>query len=1116
MTMFSVTFGHAFCLTTASWSQRWNGADGPHRVLADVSACAVRSPITPALLLRKQCGLSLLVGLVSLKCRKPRVAHWRCPCRSHAQQPRAKLLPDVARALSSLQNEAELLLSFDEHSCNFNSISAVTCFWRLSRLPLTTLPHGILPGCHFLRLVSYLRGAVQDGALDPRSLSNIMEAAAHLEGRRKSTQEVEEAGMQEAPAEHLLGPLLVQPCADRLLALFENGGVPNTNCALLGTMPLNAVSLGQPKDLVGGVWALAKLRMEHPAVPHAVSRWVAAHGLRSFSIIDLSRLTWALATLRSGAEAPELLQALAAAAHRQVGGAQAQEILGLSWAFAALTFTQAGQLAQDLSKQAHAKLAAFAPSTLPLLGWSLAKLGVCEVGLFDAIADIAARHSDKLSPRGLASVAWALAVARSSHPAFFAVAEDLATSRMQHFTPQALANLLWAFAKRYDFRLALVRAIATEAVIKVSHFQTQELASVMWALAALRCSAADSCGMPGAIARQAVLKVAAFSPQGLANLMWGAATLALMQKELFGVVAREVGKKASHFKPLEVSALAWAFAESLVLETAFFHAIAEYAMSRLHLFGAWGLSNLCWAFCRSRAHASGLFAAASAEVASKLGRFAPQGLANVAWAFATYGTNDPYLFHMIADAARIKVGEFTAQELTNLAWAFAKTLAKNTAFFRTVAIAALHKCDNFEAQGLSNLMWAFATCAYCRLDLVHAVARSMVVNMLHWMPQELSNIVWAFAKFAVHDQQFLRVVGTCATTVVADFSPQNLCNLLWAYATIDGRDPGLFVAVTQEALRKLKSFTFEDMAIFLWACTRLNLEEITDLRGAVLAALAEQSVSTIRVVPPLAVQFDAGRLPSEPAVLADFCDRLVVEKPTGWEVDQRSAKESMGQAGRLANYLQMYQPVRQWPIVGNDTALRGFLHRLDIPTSGLVLAAKTYAAYCDLQLQMSVGRLTRQYAFLCHGIVPYVRQDISARINWEEGSSMPSFICQWGRPSKAHLQVTARAMRKGQALSFLVIQIATGRRHQIRVCAAHIGHPAAGDAKYAAVKNFEADRIWCPRHFLHRCRLGFETSGNAGRREIASPLPPDLVEVLRDAEVWQQFATDLQSASFPE
>ena len=78
------------------------------------------------------------------------------------------------------------------------------------------------------------------------------------------------------------------------------------------------------------------------------------------------------------------------------------------------------------------------------------------------------------------------------------------------------------------------------------------------------------------------------------------------------------------------------------------------------------------------------------------------------------------------------------------------------------------------------------------------------------------------------------------------------------------------------------------------------------------------------------------------------------------------------------------------------------------------------------------------------------------------------------------------------------MRIATGRTHQIRVHAAHIGHPVAGDDKYGdpeANKRLR-DKAGLRRLFLHAASLEFTLDAGRTPYLLNAPLPPDLTAVL--------------------
>merc|ERR1712228_1121846 len=101
--------------------------------------------------------------------------------------------------------------------------------------------------------------------------------------------------------------------------------------------------------------------------------------------------------------------------------------------------------------------------------------------------------------------------------------------------------------------------------------------------------------------------------------------------------------------------------------------------------------------------------------------------------------------------------------------------------------------------------------------------------------------------------------------------------------------------------------------------------------------------------------------------------------------------------------------------------------------------------------------------------------------------------------------------RPGEEYSLVAIVIRTGRTHQIRVHLKHIGHPTVTDGKYTDELTYRQDKQWCPRNFLHRCRLTFEDTDHTFREAIA-PLPCDLRVVLEKLAP----ASDGRSASILE
>ena len=171
---------------------------------------------------------------------------------------------------------------------------------------------------------------------------------------------------------------------------------------------------------------------------------------------------------------------------------------------------------------------------------------------------------------------------------------------------------------------------------------------------------------------------------------------------------------------------------------------------------------------------------------------------------------------------------------------------------------------------------------------------------------------------------------------------------------------------------------------------------------------------------------------------------------------------------------------------------RGFLHRLDVPSSGLILAATSYSGYYDLRLQLSMGMISREYTALCHGFIGNRR--ITAPVFWLRGLANASVVRPEGRPALSNVRRVSSTFRLCQGFSLVQIVIFTGRRHQIRLHTAYIGHPTVSDSKYGASITFEEDVVWCSRNFLHRHRLSFKEAVLCAEQEhsVVEPLPQDL------------------------
>ena len=160
------------------------------------------------------------------------------------------------------------------------------------------------------------------------------------------------------------------------------------------------------------------------------------------------------------------------------------------------------------------------------------------------------------------------------------------------------------------------------------------------------------------------------------------------------------------------------------------------------------------------------------------------------------------------------------------------------------------------------------------------------------------------------------------------------------------------------------------------------------------------------------------------------------------------------------------------------------VHRLDMPTSGLLVFARTPAANRALSERFVAHDVERAYTAVVAGVWP------------EELVRMDRPIA--GRRAVTH--VLAREVLGGGAATVVRFGLETGRSHQIRIHATDAGHPVLGDTQHGTeLLRGEVPRA--PRLALHATVIGFVHPASGEKVRWESPLPDDLagwVETLRE------------------
>ena len=171
------------------------------------------------------------------------------------------------------------------------------------------------------------------------------------------------------------------------------------------------------------------------------------------------------------------------------------------------------------------------------------------------------------------------------------------------------------------------------------------------------------------------------------------------------------------------------------------------------------------------------------------------------------------------------------------------------------------------------------------------------------------------------------------------------------------------------------------------------------------------------------------------------------------------------------------------------------VHRLDRGTSGCLLVAKRRAALRQLHELLRTGGMDKRYLALVQGRWPRGRSRVDASLSTRRrGGESVAQVDPEGKRALSRFRVVERF---GGLATLVDVTIGTGRTHQIRVHAAHAGHPLAGDPRYGDPEfNATLSAKGLKRMFLHAHALEFVWPGTGELFAIGSPLPPELAAVL--------------------
>jgi 23S rRNA pseudouridine1911/1915/1917 synthase len=153
------------------------------------------------------------------------------------------------------------------------------------------------------------------------------------------------------------------------------------------------------------------------------------------------------------------------------------------------------------------------------------------------------------------------------------------------------------------------------------------------------------------------------------------------------------------------------------------------------------------------------------------------------------------------------------------------------------------------------------------------------------------------------------------------------------------------------------------------------------------------------------------------------------------------------------------------------------IHRLDKPTSGVVLFAKTSKALQRLQEMMREHQIQKTYVALCEGQITPSEGTLEHLLEHDDHKAR---ISKSGKKAILHYKVVATTPTYSQ----VTINLITGRYHQIRAQFQAIHHPILGDKKYGSKLPFPEDTI-----ALHHQTLSLTHPVTGAHLEITAKLP---------------------------
>lgn len=210
-------------------------------------------------------------------------------------------------------------------------------------------------------------------------------------------------------------------------------------------------------------------------------------------------------------------------------------------------------------------------------------------------------------------------------------------------------------------------------------------------------------------------------------------------------------------------------------------------------------------------------------------------------------------------------------------------------------------------------------------------------------------------------------------------------------------------------------------------------------------------------------------------------DVAIINKPQGMTVHAGSGTNG----GTLVNALLFHLD----KLSGINGVIRpGIVHRIDKNTSGLLVVAKNDNAHIKLASQLENKTCSRVYVALLEGVLKSDSGKISTFIGRSSKDRKKMAVTKSGREAVTNYKV----LQRYDGYTLCEFRLETGRTHQIRVHAKHLGHPVVGDKEYG----FKNQKFNLEGQLLHAKELTFVHPSTDKKVTFTCDIPEYFTDVL--------------------